>query len=117
MWTDKDKSVIFVVGMLSVTIALAAYLLPEEAVRVWFVISFLAMPVLYWAGYRIGTKESRSHLSGMQAGVSTVTSAADKLNTRKRGEPFPIVGWEKPAALPRPQITAVAGSTDDVIDL
>ena len=115
MWTDKDKSMILLLLFISVTVALAAYLRPELAVRVWFVVSILALPVAYWAGYRIGTKESRSHLSGVQAGVSTVTAAADKLNKRK--DPSPIMGWDRPAKLPRPQITAVAGSTDDIVDL
>ena len=115
MWTDKDKSLIFVILLFAVALAIAAYLLPEVVVRVWFVGSLLAMPIVYWAGYRIGTKESRSHLSGIQTGVSTVATAADKLNKRK--DPIPVVGWDRPAKLPRPQITAVAGSTNDIVDL
>ncbi|MCK5643658.1 MAG: hypothetical protein KAJ19_22855 [Gammaproteobacteria bacterium] len=119
MFTDKDKTVIFVIGFFSVAVAVAAYFLPELAVRVWFAISVLATPIIYWIGYRIGTKESRSHLSGMKEGVSTVTQTADKLNARRGGIPSPIAGWEKPPpALPRPRITSGAYSDDnEVIDL
>lgn len=120
MWTDKDKSVMFVIGMLAVAIAVAAYFVPEMALRVWFVISVLATPIVYWIGYRIGTKESRSHLSGMKEGVSTVTQTADKLNARRDPAPTPIKGWEQmpPPPLPRPRITSGAYSDgNEVIDL
>ena len=125
----QDRTlVIFVMLILLGIIALAVALVMSMSVGAlqgWAVVSIFVLPMTFGAGWRLGTRDSRAHLSGLDKGINAVMKAAGKtadLRTttaaRARQVLSTRVTGQEPLQLPDPQIVHVGVvNSEEVIDL
>ncbi len=94
--------------------------------RGWFVASLVALPLVGWVGWRVGTGSARAHLSGLDKGIGAVMGAASKtadlrVSTVGRARQA-VLGAPAATAtpvfrLPDPEIRHVVAVSDEVVDL
>ena len=94
------------------------------ALRAWALATFVIIPLAFIAGWRLGTRDARAHLSGLDKGIGAVMGAAAKtadLRATAAGrvrQVLTIAPTSSTLSLPDPEIIHVRGvNEDEVIDL
>lgn len=94
--------------------------------RGWFVASLVALPLVGWVGWRVGTGSARAHLSGLDKGIGAVMGAASKTadlrvstvgRARQAVLGAPTASATPVLRLPDPEIRHVVAVSDEVVDL
>ena len=120
---DRIYLTIIVTSVLAVAASgwMAVNLLPIGTVRIWSVLALFLIPVALLGGWRLGTRDSRAHLSGIETGVKTVMSAADRTarlrSSTARPRPFQYPRNANVLNLPDPKIISTEIPESEVIDL
>ena len=126
--SNQEKALIVMAftGLGAVTLGLWALVsvLSPGVLRAWPVLSIILMPVIFFAGWRLGTRDARAHLSGLDKGIDKVMKAAEKtaglrvstVGRVRQARQTPII-LQEPLRLPDPEIIHVQAATDDVVDL
>ena len=121
---DRISLTIIAISVIAVaaSASMASNLLPIGAVRIWSVLSLFLIPLALLGGWRLGTRDSRAHLSGIETGVKTVMSAADRTARIRNSaaQPRPVHAQPREIAtlqLPDPQIISTEIPESEVIDL
>ena len=124
--TDSTLVIIVMLILLAiVALALAlVFSLSVGALRGWAVVSIFALPLALFAGWRLGTRDSRAHLSGLDKGIGAVMRAADKTaNLRtttaaRARQVMAVQSTPEPLRLPNPQIVHLRAANDgEIVDL
>lgn len=124
----QDKTlIIFVLAILCAVVALAVALvlsMSVDALRGWAIVSILLLPGSVFAGWRLGTRDSRAHMSGLDKGVGAVMRAADKTaslrttTAARARQVMAVSNAPEPLRLPDPQIVHLrAVNGEEVVDL
>jgi hypothetical protein len=126
--TNQDKALIIMalttVGLAIIGLVLLTSVLSVGVLRAWAVASIFIIPLTGLAGWRLGTRDARAHLSGLDKGIDSVMRAADRTAnlrtmaaTRAR-QVMAVTSTPQPLRLPDPEIVHVRPASDDeVIDL
>ena len=121
---DRISLVIIVTSVIAVvaTAWMAVNLLPIGTVRIWSVLALFLIPLALLGGWRLGTRDARAHLSGIETGVKTVMSAADRTARIRRSaaQPRPVHASAHQVSalqLPDPKIISTEIPESEVIDL
>jgi len=91
--------------------------------RGWFVASLVILPVVGWGCWRLGTRDARAHLNGLDKGIGAVMGAASKtadlrVSTVGRARQAVVVTPTPVLRLPDPEIRHItAANGGEVIDL
>lgn len=92
------------------------------ALRAWAVATIFIIPLSIFAGWRLGTRDARAHLSGLDKGIDRVMGAASKTadlrtSTAGRVRQVTTVMPTSTLRLPNPEIVHVKPTSDEVVDL
>ena len=122
--SNKDKMLLFmaVTGLGALVLGLWALVLSLSTgtLRVWTAASAFIIPLAGFIGWRLGTRDARAHLSGIDKGVKSVMNAASQtadLRTTTTRRVRQVVSVTPPLSLPEPTIKHVSASSSEVIDL
>lgn len=124
--TNQDK-VLIIVTLTTVAITVGGLVLLTSvmsvgALRAWAIVSVFAVLFAGFVGWRLGTRDARMHLSGLNKGIGAVMGAASKtadLRTTAAGRVRQVTVAPTPVlSLPDPEIVHVKPVSDEeVIDL
>jgi hypothetical protein len=115
---SQDKALLTVItstgALLVCVLVLLVSAMSVEALRAWAVVSVVVIPLAFFAGWRLGTRDSRAHLSGLDKGVDVATRAITRTGRARQA----VTSTPQPLRLPDPEIIHVRPASDDeVIDL
>ena len=122
----QDRISLIIIGVSVIAVVATAWmavnLLPIGTVRIWSVLSLFLIPLALLGGWRLGTRDSRAHLSGIETGVKTVMSAADRTARIRTStaQPRPVHAAPHQVSafqLPDPKIISTEIPESEVIDL
>jgi hypothetical protein len=86
--SNQDKTLLIMAvstGLLAIGgLALLVSAMSDTAVRAWGVVSVVVIPLAFFAGWRLGTRDSRAHLSGLDKGVDMATRAMTRTGRARR---------------------------------
>lgn len=101
--------------------------LSDGVLRAWSVSSLVLLPGIFWIGWRMGSRDARAYLSGMERGTDHVMRAANQtadLRTANVGQmrtnPRTTVQSAPAVALPQPEVIHVEARQNggaEVVDL
>lgn len=119
---DKEKAIILVflaiigsvVGLLY-WIALQA---PPVVLRLWVPFSVFTVALSFVIGWRLGTRDARAHISGLDKGLGTMEKAtAGAAKLQRVGGRVVHVSDTPVMSLPDPQVHTARPSEGEIIEL
>jgi len=126
-FTKEDWAILKILFFLLAFALMVLYVLVSAMsvvlLRVCVMLSPFTALLALFIGWRLGTRDSRAHISGLDKGIGAMLGAASKAADLSIGKAMQVrqivqPPQQPPPALPRPQVTHIRQIEEgDVVDL